>query len=71
MKENEAVWSALNGLPKQYSMALAILEASETELTSSAALSKLLVVEQRLDRHDDEGANAFYRMQVVHPCGTG
>jgi transposase InsO family protein len=60
MRENEAVWSALNGLPKQYGTALAILEASEVELTFSAALSKLLVVEQRLDRHEDEGAKAFY-----------
>jgi hypothetical protein len=60
MRENEAVWSTLTGLPKQYGTALAILEASEVELTFSSALSKLLGVEHRLDSHDEEGAKAFY-----------
>ncbi len=62
MKETDAVWSALAGLPKQYSTAIAIMESSSEELKFSSALSRLLLIEQRLENHDDEGgtSRAFF-----------
>jgi hypothetical protein len=60
MKEAEAVWATLAGLPKQYGTALAIMEASDTEPTFTIALQKLLSVEQRHDRGDEGDAKALY-----------
>jgi len=56
IKESEIVLNVLAGLPKEYETMVAILEASEKELELDDVLSKLLNVEQRVNRQDEQEA---------------
>jgi hypothetical protein len=57
--ESEVIMAVLNGLPKDYEMVVAILEASDAELALDTILPKLLSVEQRLLRREETDNKAY------------
>jgi hypothetical protein len=67
IKEDEVVCSVLAGLPTDYETVVSILETHDGELQLHSTLAKLLQVEQRLQRKEDQGEDraAFW------PTSTG
>ena len=54
IKESEVVLNVLAGLPKEYETSVAIIEAAEKEMGLAEVLSRLLNVEQRVARQDEQ-----------------
>lgn len=59
IKSSEVVLSVLAGLPKEYETLVAILEASDKELDLDEVQAKLLHVEQRLTRQEEQETSAY------------
>jgi hypothetical protein len=73
--EDEVVCAVLSGLPRQYDVAVAIMEQSDRALTLDDCLNKLLVVEHKLGKDIDEPSafvsKAVYRQLGAQNGGSG
>jgi hypothetical protein len=69
--EDEVVSSVLSGLPRQYDIAVSILEQSDRALTMESCLIKLLAVEHKLSNDIDEPSAFFTRSDFRHAGGRG
>jgi hypothetical protein len=68
--EDEVVCAVLSGLPRQYDVAVAIMEQADSALTMDDCLSKLLVVEHKLGKDSDE-PSAFFSKADFRQSGGG
>ena len=71
ISEEEVVSAVLSGLPRQYDVAVAIMEQSERALTMDGCLNKLLVVEHRLGKADSGEPAAFFSKADFKQSGGG
>jgi uncharacterized membrane protein YgcG len=61
LNESELVWVVLHGLPKEYELMVTVFEAGDSrELSMDATLAKLLPIEVKVGRTDDDDGKAFY-----------
>lgn len=59
VKESEVVSAILVGLPREFNTTVAILEASDDDLSITEVHTKLLVVEQRLRQGENDETKAY------------
>ena len=68
IKESEVVLNVLAGLPKEYETTVAIMEAAEKEMGLNEILSRLLNVEQRVTRQEEQEEKAYVAQGFRKDC---